>query len=370
VALHPVFVLFEHMPMSESLFVGTIACCLGLAVRAVARGFRPLDGAFLGLAAGVCVLTRANGAAMVGVLGVALVALAATSSASPAGHELLRDRRRSRASRFALAGSTVFAALLLPWLVFTKARFGEFSLVPFRERNGVVYLGLHEVLDPSLPAFAPFRSRFEASNPHSVFDVQRSISERRSEAEAVAREIVREQEATHPDRIAAARRVTASMFLGGPDGPGALHDVRYWFDKILRRHETLAPVLVQFDGLYKQYFPGSAVVAERHGSNLWSFAALAYLSPLRRILVLGSVGLSMVALGWRRRSEGSGTRRALLGTLLLAYLATLGLHVATLAALDRFALPFDLVLIAMAALALADLARLPAPALQPKRPVM
>ena len=58
----------------------------------------------------------------------------------------------------------------------------------------------------------------------------------------------------------------------------------------------------------------------------------------------------------------------LLPTLLLGFVATVVLHVARIAGLDRFATSFDLILIAMAALAAADLARIPAPAFAGEAP--
>jgi 4-amino-4-deoxy-L-arabinose transferase-like glycosyltransferase len=360
VAVHPVYLLFEHQPMAESLFLATLASCLSLAVSSVRRDFRATDAVLLGVVAAACVLSRPNGIAAIAILGVALVGLAVrrfvvrrSEDGAPFGRPPWR---------FAIAGLVGFAALVGPWLAFTKARFGELSFVPFHERNRIVYLALQEALDPALPGFAPLRPNRETWHPHAIYDVLWKISERGRGAEALARELFREQVAAHPERLAEARRVTVQVFVGGPAGPAALQDVRFWFDQLIRRQATLAPTLEGFQPFFDRHFPGGEDVRAGTGSNLWSSVTWLYLGTLRRFLIVGSVLLAIAALICRRESPGSDVRRWFLGTLLAAFLGTVMLHVANLAALDRFAAPFDLIAIAIASLAFADLGRVEAPA--------
>lgn len=395
-AWHPVLLLFEHQAMSETLFVASLALVLAAATRARCRGRDIWSGAALGAAAGASLLVRVNGIVWIAAL------LAATLLFAPP-----RATAATRRSRFwfAVALGVGLFALLGPWLARQQLRFGRPSLVDYPEAR-FVYLAQHDLIDPELPRFAAYRGEFDPADGRTTYAILERLRLRRlagssrrtredvaarrifrsdfeisefagwnawqggdpraavagSESRSVARwfrfdpttALVAEQLAAQPAAVRSARLRSMAALAGFAGASTAAA----WGQRDVRDAVRIARAgSDDTDGLAAQrlalspFLPGAEATRAGRGFELWGAAVVGYLEWGRAILALAF--LVLVALRISRRRVPTPP---LLTALIVGWLATLALHAWRLAALERFAVPFDPVLLLAVLLAAKALA--------------
>lgn len=335
-ALHPALLLFEHQPMTETLFVASLALVLVLAERAVGGRRTFKDGLGLGLAAAIVVLVRANGVPLVLALiaGCLLVVARADSGAA--------------AKRFAFApfaAGTLAGVLMLlgPWLVRQELRLGRPSLTEIAE-NRLVYLAQHRLLDPTLPRFAPYLAQFDPARPSTIYDLIGWLVERpRPEAAShPIQALLSEQLRARPRQLREARVRSFLAFLGvpvwGERPPWGQEDLRYWLFELVppRAEAEVARIAGQRREL-SRLLPGADSPPRREGARIWSRAGMALLVRGRPALGLTLVLLLILPPYQRIRLP----RDAMLVALGTALIGTVLLHGWMLAGYERFAVPFD-----------------------------
>jgi len=398
-AWHPVLLLFEHQAMSETLFVASLALVLAAATRVRICGRGIWSGAALGAAAGVSLLVRVNGIAWIAAL------LAATLLYAPP--RATAANRRSR-FQFAVALGVGLITLLGPWLARQQLRFGRPSLVDYPEAR-FVYLAQHGLVDPELPRFAPYRGSFDPADGRTTYAIlerlrlRRLAGSSRRTREAVAAQrifrsdfearelpgwsawqggdprsaeadsgsrpespwfrsdstsaLVAEQLAAQPAAARRARLRSMAAFAGlSGDSTGAAwgqSDVRDAVGGALDgAGAEAADRLAALRGALARFLPGAEATRAGRGLELWGTAIVDYLEWGRGILALTFLLLLTLLLLSRRRPASP----PLLAALAVGWLATLALHAWRFAALERFAVPFDPVLLLAALLATRALA--------------
>lgn len=387
-ALHPALLLLEHTAMSETLFVATLAATLAAATAAAAPQRPGRAGLLLGSSAASTLLVRANGILLVASLLLSAIRWAWRRSPAPVGGR----RCRRPAIRFAAWTFAGLGILLVPWLARQQALFGHPSLTDYDETI-LVYLAQHRLVDPSLPGFARLRDFYDPAHPETVYGVvqrlvavgYRSRKPRidphavlfRSSFEsggvadwdgveavaAAARGRELPALSTKPliaeqlrDRGAALRQARWRSFLAfagfpptGPDAPWGQDDLRRWLGGSGEgTGRPPAPAVDARDLPSVAELPGAGEVVAGAGLEAWRTALELCLDGLRPALslALGALLVYRLLPGARRRAHPA------LAPLALGWLATALLHGWILAGYERFAVPFDPVLLLSVLLAL------------------
>lgn len=380
-ALHPALLLLEHTAMSESLSVACLAATLAAATACVAPERPGRAGFLLGSSAAGTLLVRANG-----ILLVAALLLSAIRGAWHWSRPVVEDRRHRRpAIRFTAWAFAGLGILLLPWLARQQYRFGHPNLTDFDETI-LVYLAQHRLLDPSLPGFARLRDSYDPAHPETVYGVvdqlvvvglrsrmpridPRAILFRSSfesggvvdwdgveaavpaakvpELSALSPEILISEQLR--DRGAALARARWRSFLAfagfpptGPAAPWGQDDLRRWLDGAGEiAGAPPAPTVGARDLPGVTVLPGAGEVVPGADVEVWRRALELCLDGLRPALslALGALIVYRLSPGARRRAHPA------LAPLTVGWLATALLHGWILAGYERFAVPFDPVLL-------------------------
>lgn len=349
--LNPVYLLNEHLIMTEGIF---LFCLLGLAVVALVclQGKAGLlKGILLGIAFGLTILTRANGLFLSVPLVGGLIII------------LIRRRQlsvdRSRLLRFILGLSCSIMIFWGAWLWRNWLAFGR--VVPFTYNSNInssVYLSQHDLFDTSLPQISVFQDLYDPQRPDTVYDIVWKLREDIIQGEDLARSLVYEQ-LTHQPLGYFREAFYALVHFEGFPVPNAgygRNDVHWWFENMV---SDVAKVHA-LNASLGWYTPvDSAYIDTRNDTWLtqaWSKAGMLYILPFRAILFT----LFSSLLIWylvRHRTTGSGLAHISILLFSASYLFNALIHAITLADYDRFAAPFDWIMVMVICLICANMRR-------------
>jgi len=331
--LNPVFILYEHWWMSETLFVLT---CLVFLLTLVALRFAPascFEGLALGGSAAAVLLTRANGAALVAV-GLAFVVLQRFRPARERAAE--PPRRPTR--RGLLGCATALLLLLGAWAARNALAIGPPFYLAGGEQARLAYTVLMNVAGDSDRSRQVLGPLYDPADPASIYRVLASL--RRShptsiEAEARRLRVALSRERTMP--LWSARIRVLGGFFGATPRDSQMRNVANAFS-----HGWIEPS--------PEFFLRARRTAfwDRYGNRVpqrsWILswigrAGLLFLNGGR--LLLYSLFALVVFASLRRSHPLPALHIRVTWLLLLTALSTAGLHAWTLAGIDRFAAAFD-----------------------------
>lgn len=349
-AVNPVFLLNEHLVMTESLFLFTMLGFTAVVLYSFQRQLNVTTGLLVGLAFSFCVLTRGNGlffcASLLGLLVLARLRLL--------GHFL----SSSGSLPFFISGIALGTLVTFgPWLWRNFSAFGQFSpLTHNTNLNLLLYLYEHDLIDPSLPTFQKYGNAFDPERPQTIYNLIWLSRANIVEGEQRARLLVREQVIHQPLRYG--QEVVFSLqHLAGYPVPGVKANrgsVDQWF-------KHLVSDVTKVHDLNNNWYTAAegAYIASRIGSPLtdaWATFGSFYLFPLRLILTgLLATSLALYAALWR--SITPNFTRVFIVSFSLAYFLTLAAHAITLSDYDRFVVPFDWIPVLLICLMVSECAR-------------
>lgn len=331
--LNPVFLLYEHWWMSESLFVLT---CLVFLLTVVALRFAPmsfLGGLALGGSAAAVLLTRANGAALVAV-GLAFVVLQHYRPARGAATELPR-----RPTHTGLLGcATALLLLLGAWAARNALTVGPPLYLAGGEQARLAYTVLMNVAGDADRSWRVLGPLYDPADPASIYRVLASLRRAHPasiEAEARSLRMALSEERTV--RLLRARIQVLGGFFGATQHDSQMRNVANAFS-----HGWIEPspeffLRARRTAFWERY---DNRVPERSRILSWiGQAGLRYLGGGRLLVYLVFALFAFVSL--RRQHPPAALHVRITWLLVLAAIATAGLHAWTLAGIDRFAAAFD-----------------------------
>jgi len=334
-ALHPVYLLFEHVAMSEALFTVLLWAFATLCIVTVGRNPGVLYGLLLGAAFSACVLTRAPGFFLCApvLLGVMLFSLAR-------GPDDFR-KRLFRLVWFALGLFVAVAAIIGPWSYRNYLLYGTLS--PFTnnaQRTLLAYMAVHKVMDPNAPEMRSLDQDMAKDRRSASGKLIRRLGSG-PQAEQKAGRLLRAQ--IHQQKWKYLTQVGYSLrsFLGLPVPPrhAASHDVIYWYN----RYVLDVPATRYHNANFMRMKTTFTYVKKgRDGRllRLWAAAGVAYLTWGRTALVI-IFGLSVVTYlltgGFRR----AGQEQAVVVLFSVGFLSAAICHAVLLAGKERYAVPWD-----------------------------
>ena len=340
-ALNPILLFVEHLVMTEPLFIALLwifVLTCGLALHSSLAGTSPAPlgfgrGLVIGLIMGACVLTRASGLFF-------CVPLAAGTALAQAWRHQGTWAVRLRRVRGFVVGVLLGSILLLGlWVLRNAVTYGEASITLNSHRNRVVYLSTHRLIDPNLTRVAPYafdQDDLREAGYQIAFQLGTG-----SEAESLARAIVREQISARPGEYLLESVRSLAHFFGWPlaNPPPGSEDLRDW---IYRFADDGVALDVQ-NQIVLASAPALSGVERRVGgglSTVWKEVGVLYLSHGRGALFAVFV-FSVVAFVWTGGLRMRSAEQVVVTLIVLGVSLTAASHALLLADFDRYAVPWD-----------------------------
>jgi hypothetical protein len=342
--LNPAYLLNEHALMIEAFFLFALLSFVAVAIDCL-RGWNWPKGAGLGLTFGLCVLTRANAlpfcaALAAGIIGVRLVQ-----------H---RSAWRSPAVRrnfvgFVIAASITAALVIGPWLWRNYTLFGNVALLNYTNRGLLTFKFLHHRLDTSLPILSEVNDALSTSKVDFDWLWKLATAYPTLEAERIAGEIVWEQIVHHPDRHI---QDVLESFVGFGGYHGRVRNDRaammFWFDTLVSNlsllNETNTPAVAK--SAYPEFVYAPAA-GDTLVTRLWSKMGVAFLGTVRPLLYLAFFVAGAIYFVRHRTAAFTTVDLSPLAIAVcsMAYFTLVVFHAVTLTDSDRYAVPFDWILL-------------------------
>ncbi len=350
--LNPVYLLNEHLLMSEGLFLFAMLAVSMLVLLFMRTQIGLVEGVVLGTIVGFCILTRTNGILVCMVLIGGLWAF----NHHPALQRRRRANMNSRLFAFWFAFIISIGIVFSSWTWRNYQEVGQLTpLTANINRNRLIYLVQHDLIDPTLPQFVTTARTSDLRNPFSIYQAVRNLTPETVVAEELAGELLREQISDHPWSYTRSV-IEAGFRFGGlrfsHSNPVGSDDEYFWFNSIIAD----IPFLDQINRAYvfdarRITFTYLSISQDTPLTWLLSWSGKLYFNAIRPILFMLTVFLIL----WQiiRREQGFQVpNHATMMLFSLAYGLTVMLHAATLADYDRFAVPFDWILVLIIALGL------------------
>lgn len=352
-AINPVYLLFEHTVMTETLSIVSVSGYMVAVLWASKRRDRPvLGGCAVGALFSLCILTRSN-LLMFCAIGIAAV---------PLSWYACRQRRADGSARLTwvyLAAVALTAGVLVgPWLMRNGSAYGDFTLLKSINRNLLVYKSMYDPVDLSLPKIQAITEALGTQDLNYDWLARLTAAYGTGQSEVIARDLWWEQISAHPDRYAVDVVQSLLGFAGFYyNQAGDLTALHHWFADYFADVSLLDANNLSLDGYQGfRYVPS----LEHNGQLLevWSESGLLYLRIFRPALNTALV-LAFIIYLWRllRSKPLAGKQRdVILLVFATAYVASAFLHILTLAVNDRFVSSYDLVAVFLLLLTLDTLA--------------
>jgi hypothetical protein len=373
-SINPVYLLSEHMLLTETFYLFTLLGFITVALVCLRGKLNWLTGLFLGLAFGINLLTRANGILLciVVILGICVIGfkkyrrfptltrpilssqgigleLGKSFDPTRLNDEKAGERTSLKRSYLGFMISLGLATMFVvgPWIWRNYVLFGTISLVNYNNRNLLVYKLMHDHLDSSLPYIHEVNQSFAMNEVDYHWLFKLSYDYPTDEAERIAGEVYWEQIRMHLDLQIQDMRESLQCFVGYcPGVSNDRVDLRNWFSKVINNpaylHTLNTRPWLKSDTPDFTYIEYGADIPLLH---LWSAAGNFYLIIFRPFLVILFIILGVLYLVYHayKRSWRPNHQTYAIVLLSLGYLATILLHVVTLADIDRFAVSFDII---------------------------
>ena len=337
--LNPVFLLFEHAALTETLFIFAFLLFILISLLCVQGKLTWYKGVLLGLSFGICTLTRPNAVllCLAAILGIFLVKRVTSQS---------RENKQS----YQFAAGLVFAVLLVvgPWIWRNYALFHNISLANYNNRNLLIYQALHYSLDTSLPKFKEVAKSISSDNVNYSWLFALSNKYPTDQAESLAGAIVYEQVTHHPGKYL--KSIMESFINFGSLNRSPLTGDRsatlIWFQDLVVNRPDL-DVINNKPWVSKStdfsYQPSRYI--NNNYDRAWSQTGATFIKFVRPVLFICYFLAGIVYIVLRTRYKTLPYTKNDYAIIILGsgYLLTVLLHAVTLLDSDRFTIPFDAV---------------------------
>ena len=370
--LNPVYVFIEHTLMTETLFLVSLLAVVALTIACLRGPLTLSRAALLGFLMAASVLIRVNVLPfyliLVAGIGLFRLAIDAQDTSIIGGVKAL-------STRIIILGCVAMLTAL-PWLIRNYREYGSVSLVNFGNRNMLVFMAMHYPLDYALPTTSQVNQELGGTvvGWEWLWKVQQRFGTQAGEK--VAATMLAEQVTAHP-------RAYVAAVLGGLLGIGGMHgeDVKNertavlgWFRDDVGDVEALNQQYVAWQSAepsadsryaaiasdYQVYLPliaGKPDLNFRYvavGGDSWfnrmlRQGALFYLQVVRPLLYVLALAWwvifmvrGMISRDFQRLFELRIAAIILFGA---AYIGSAVVHAVTMLDGDRFALPYDWILV-------------------------
>lgn len=345
--LNPVYILIEHTLMTETIFLVSLLAVVVAALPGLQRNYTWMQGILLGVLIGFSTLIRVNVlpfcvVLVAGVLIFQLKVLAKDTS--------FISGMKGVGLSIVMIGSALILTLL-PWLVRNTNAFGTPSMVNFGNRNILIFATMYHPLDYSLPTITAVNQQLDATSVDWAWLWKIYQEYGTQGAEDAARRILIEEFSTHPDQYLANVLEGLVGFGGMRYGmAGERTAVLGWVAAQLNDVAGLNSANVALDtDVHDLDFHYVATGGDNRFNAMLRGAALAYLQigrPLLYVTTLAAWAFFVInLLVDKRRTQVRDLRTAAVVVLGGAYVANVVVHAVTMFDGDRFALPFDWVLV-------------------------
>ena len=341
IGLNPVYLLFEHTVMTESMFIVVSLIFVAMSIQCLRKEVRLSTGFGLGITAALCILTRSNSLAMCTTLIAGVVIFCFfRSRKEPSG-----VRNQTSMTKFVFAVCVGAAIFLSPWIWRNYHSYKNISLVNFNYRNLLIFKTMHHPLDYSLPLMQQVNQRigWKQVDWEWLWRIERHYKTR--EAEKVARDLLKEQIIANPTLHLLG---IAEGFVGYGGFYGRSRNVRNalltWFEGVVPYRERLDELNTAPESAIGQssyvYFP---IMVHETLDLLWSKIGIAYLKYVRPILYISFFMLWIFFFArYKFARQLIANWQAYVVLLLgLGYISMIFIHAVTLIDGDRFAVVFD-----------------------------
>lgn len=346
---NPVYILAEHTIMTETLFLLSILAFTTIALICLRGRVSRVYGVMLGLLTTTCLLIRAN----VIVFCIVLIGGIIVYQIKAPRQGIRSDRSARRLIMFISVVAVTTLISLSPWLWRNYARYNNISIVNFNARNILVYMAMHEPLDYTLPLITTVNDTLPIKEVDYGWLGALNHQHPAVEAERIASEIIKEQIINNPVKYL---REVAQAFAGFGGFYATIGDERasvlYWFtfnlDDLKHLHTSNTPPwsttwaeVNHSDFVYVPHLANTSL------TRLLDNSGVVYLRFIRPILYTLFWLLWLTYLFRNRKSilNLMDLQSFCVGLLGLAYASTVILHAVALTDNDRYAAPFDWLLV-------------------------
>jgi len=352
-AINPVYLLFEHAVMTETLSIVSVSGYMVAVLWASKRRERPvLGGLAVGALFSLCILTRSN-LLLFCMIGITCV---------PLSWYACRQRRTTGGIRHAwrFFAAVVLTAVVLvgPWLVRNGSAYGDFTLLKSINRNLLVYKSMYDPVDLDLPKIRAITEKLGTQDLNYDWLARLTSVYGPVQGEVIARDLWWEQIDAHPDRYAVDVIQSVLGFAGFYyNQAGDLTALHHWFSDYLVNVPLLDANNLALDG-YQGFRYISSLEHNGQLLEVWSETGLLYLRIVRPAVNTALV-LALIIYLWRFLRSKPLTvkqRDVILLVFATAYASSAFLHILTLAVNDRFVSSYDLIAVFLLLLTLDTLA--------------
>ncbi|MGB0386108.1 MAG: hypothetical protein ACPGWR_14975 [Ardenticatenaceae bacterium] len=333
--LHPVYLLNEHLIMTETLFLFTLLYFSALLLFLLRGKVSLLKGFFISISLGICVLTRANALFFC----APLIFLAFIINLIKSGNNY-----NSKSSTLYFGIGLMVGAFIIfaPWFWRNYVTFGHWSLTNNTNRNLVIYQSQHNLFNPELPQSSQFKDFYNIEQPNTIYDLIAKLGSETARAEKIAGLLVREQINDQFSKYLEEVVISFLNFVGYSPSQGfGRGDIYWWFISMVRDVDVLHSNnnvanawLINTNFEYIEYGYDSWV------SYFWSKAGPFFLVVVRPITFSLFLICLFVHLITYRITIPNLQKSAIIA-FSIAYFATASLHAVSLSDYDRFVIPFN-----------------------------
>ena len=352
-AVNPVYLLFEHAVMTETLSIMCVSGYMVAVLWASKRSDLPMRG---GLAVGalfsLCILTRSN----------LLLFCAISITVVPLSWYACQQRLATGGARHAwkyLAAVALTAGVLVgPWLMRNGSAYGDFTLLKSINRNLLVYKSMYDPVDLSLPKIRAITDVLGSQDLNYDWLARLTSVYGPVQGEVIARDLWWEQISAHPERYAVDVLQSLLGFAGFYyNQAGDLTALHHWFTEYLVDVSLQDANNLSLDG-YQGFRYVPTLHHNRQILEVWSESGMAYLRVFRPAMNIALL-LAFTLYLWRfLRSKPLAIKQrdVILLVFATAYMSSAFLHILTLAVNDRFVSSYDLIAVFLLLLTLDTLA--------------
>ncbi len=340
-SLNPVYLLYEHLVMSETMFLFTLLGFTSVALYCLRNQPGWWLGFLLGITASLCMLTRANGLFFC----LPMIVFVTWRQLSFHYPRQLYAQIIDKRVHYLLAGVMIGGLLVFaPWLWRNYKTYGHVSLFTHNTNlNMLAYMAEHNLIDTSLPSIKTHNIN-NSFNSEYAGTIYKFLAEMRYQegivrADQLAGVLLKEQIDDHPEAFFS-EIWSAVLNFGGypilPDDWNARINVRNWFDKLIDDVSQIHKANQSFYGDSSSTYMESR--ADSPVNSYWALIGSAYLQIFRPILFTAFIFSFILTLFFFRYLPHINPA---LMPLSLSYIAVILAHSLTLADYDRFSTPFD-----------------------------
>ncbi|HIP73729.1 MAG TPA: hypothetical protein EYH05_20315 [Anaerolineae bacterium] len=343
-SINPVYLLNEHLVMTEALFLFSLLVFSVIALLCLRDGINFTTGFLLGLSAIITILVRANGLFFtLSVIASVFWLQAYTPFQLAVG--VKKFFIKPTAVKFFIGLCIGIILIFGPWLWRNYKAYNKFLPLTYNTNlNLLAYSAEHFLIDISLPQMSQYTDFYNPEYPGTIYSLLSILRKDIKVGEREGSFLLKEQIFDHPGEYLQETGYAFYYFVGYPV-PGVASgrsDTLWWFNNMVTEVTRIHEINQNF---YVNTNTPTAYITSRTDNNLiqsWAKAGASYLLSFRATLTTIFLMLLIIYLFYMyRQCTQPALRHHIIIIFSLAYFVTILAHSITLSDYDRFAVPFD-----------------------------